>query len=582
MTVAEARAAHAMPFGAEVRSGGVRFRLWAPSREQVTVVADGLPYVMEARGGGWFECVVDGARAGTRYAFVFPRDDLQVPDPASRRQPDGPHGASEVVDPRAYVWRAAGWRGRPWRESVISELHVGTFTPEGTYAAAAARLPALAELGITSVELMPLAQPAGDRNWGYDGVLPFAPARRYGTPDDLKRFIDEAHGLGMNVLLDVVFNHFGPDGNYLAAYARPFFTTRHHTPWGAAIDLEGEHAETVREFFIQNALYWLREFRFDGLRLDAVHEIRDASPRPFLEELAARVRAECTGREVHLVLENDANEARLLDRYDAQWDDDAHHALHVLLTGEHTGYYRDYAGEPGRLLARALTEGFAYQGEPSAHRNGAPRGEPSAMLPSTSFVTFLQNHDQIGNRAHGERIGALAPPEAVRAAHTLLLVAPPIPMLFMGEEWAASSPFQFFTDFGPELGAAVYEGRRREFALDVIPDPQDPATFAASVLRWNERGDPPHGASLEYVRALLAVRAAEIVPRLGDTVRGDGYACSGRATFSARWRLADGARLACAANLQSKAAPLPLLPGALIARCGEPGGPWSVTWTLAP
>ncbi len=454
-----------MPFGAELRPDGVAFRLWAPSQPAAAVVVDGLERPLERREDGWFERVVAEARAGSRYAFSFPGVDLRVPDPASRYQPDGAHGASQVIDPGTYSWRQTGWRGRPWHEIVLYELHLGTFTAQGTYAAAAARLPDLAELGVTAVELMPLAQPAGARNWGYDGVLPFAPQHVYGRPDDLKAFIDAAHALGLAVFLDVVYNHFGPEGNYLHLLAEPFFTDRHRTPWGAAIDVEGERAGTVREFFVQNALYWLREYRFDGLRLDAVHEIHDGSPRPFLDELAARVRAAAgPERHVHLVLENDANQARWLDRYDAQWNDDAHHALHVLLTGERDGYYGDYARQPARLLARALAEGFAYQGEPSPHRGGAARGEVSAGLPPTAFVDFAQNHDQIGNRAFGERISALAPLAAVHAAAAVLLLAPAIPLLFMGEEWAASTPFLFFSDFGPELATAVTEGRRREFA----------------------------------------------------------------------------------------------------------------------
>ncbi|HEY0384192.1 MAG TPA: malto-oligosyltrehalose trehalohydrolase, partial [Candidatus Elarobacter sp.] len=554
------RHAHAMPFGAELQDDGVAFRLWAPSRDRAAVVVDGAEHAMERRDGGWFERTVRNARAGSRYAFTFPGVDVRVPDPASRFQPGGVHAPSEVVDPRAHVWQQSGWRGRPWHEVVLYELHVGTFTPEGTYAAAAARLDDLADLGVTAVELMPLAQPAGDRNWGYDGVLPFAPQRAYGTPAELKAFVDAAHARGLCVFLDVVYNHFGPEGNYLHAFAEPFFTDRHHTPWGAAINVDARHAEVVREFFVQNSLYWLREYRFDGLRYDAVHEIRDDAPRPFLDELAARVRAGVEpGREVHLVLENDANEARWLDRYDAQWNDDAHHAFHVLATGESDGYYRDYAREPARLLARALAEGFAYQGEASEHRGGAARGEPSAALPSTAFVDFLQNHDQIGNRALGERISALAPDGAVRAAAAVLLLAPAIPLLFMGEEWAASAPFLFFADFGAELALAVTEGRRREFAAwpafanpatrDRIPDPQDPATMQASVLRWDERAQPRHAAMLALYGELLALRARLIVPRLASGAHGDGYELLGGTAFRVAWRFGDGARLAVIANL---------------------------------
>jgi len=349
-----------MPFGTELRDDGVAFRLWAPSRERVGIAVDGIEHAMEARPGGWFERIVRDARAGSRSAFALPDFPVHVPDPASRFQPEGVHAASAVVDPRAYAWQQTAWRGRPWHEAVIYELHVGTFTPEGTYEAAAQHLAELAARGVTALELMPLAQPAGTRSWGYDGTLPFAPQHAYGTPAALKRFIDAAHAHGLSVLLDAVYNHFGPEGNYLHAYAEPFFTQRHHTPWGAAVNVEGECAATVREFFIQNALFWLREYRFDGLRLDAVHEIHDESSRPFLEDLAKRVRAGVEpDRHVHLVLENDANQTQLLALYDAQWNDDAHHAFHVLLTGERDGYYRDFARDPARLLARGATLGLA-------------------------------------------------------------------------------------------------------------------------------------------------------------------------------------------------------------------------------
>ncbi|HEV2737319.1 MAG TPA: malto-oligosyltrehalose trehalohydrolase [Candidatus Elarobacter sp.] len=594
------RYAHPMPFGAELRDDGVDFRLWAPSRERAAVIVDGTEHALEPRAGGWFERTVREARAGSSYAFAFAEAGMRVPDPASRFQPDGVHAPSEVIDPRAYVWRQHGWRGRPWHEIVLYELHIGTFTPEGTYAAAVARLGALADLGVTAVELMPVAQPAGDRNWGYDGVLPFAPQRAYGTPDELKAFVDAAHALGLCVFLDVVYNHFGPEGNYLDTFAEPFFSDRHHTPWGAAINVGAHDAEVVREFFVQNSLYWLREYRFDGIRYDAVHEIRDDAPRPFLDELAARVRAGVeAGREVHLVMENDANEARWLDRYDAQWNDDAHHALHVLTTGETDGYYRDYAREPARLLARALAEGFAYQGEPSVHRGGAARGEPSAALPSTAFVDFLQNHDQIGNRALGERISALASDDAVRAATAVLLLAPAIPLLFMGEEWAASTPFLFFADFGPELALAVTEGRRREFAAwsafsdppqrNDIPDPQDPVTMRASVLRWDERAQPRHAAMLALHRELLALRAGLIVPRLAGGAHGDGYQVLGATAFRVKWRFGDESRLALVANLGAQPAVVSYAAGGVrIFALGDVPAhaaaaalpPWSAGWFL--
>ncbi len=592
--------AHAMPFGAELRDDGVAFRLWAPSRERAAVVVDGAEHVLEPRAGGWFERTLRHARAGSRYAFAFPGFGVHVPDPASRFQPGGAHAASEVIDPRSYAWRETAWLGRPWHETVLYELHVGTFTPQGSYAAAAERLGDLAALGVTAVELMPLGQPAGTRNWGYDGVLPFAPQHAYGTPDELKAFVDAAHALGLSVFLDVVYNHFGPEGNYLHAFAGEFFTDRHHTPWGAALNVDGEHAATVREYFVQNALYWIREYRIDGLRLDAVHEIRDDSRRPFLDELAARVRAAAEpGRHVHLVLENDANEARRLALYDAQWNDDAHHALHVLLAHETDGYYRDFAAEPARLLGRALAEGFAYQGEPSAHRGGAPRGEPSATLASTAFVDFLQNHDQIGNRALGERITALAPDDAVRAATAVLLLAPAIPLLFMGEEWAASTPFLFFSDFGAELGRAVTEGRRREFAAwaafsdpaarERIPDPQDPATMRASVLRWNEREQPPHAAMLAFHAELLALRAELILPRLAHGAHGDGFEVLGPAALRVSWRFGDGSRLGLVANLGPEPATVSYaVAGVRVFALGDVPAhagaavlaPWSVAWFL--
>jgi malto-oligosyltrehalose trehalohydrolase len=590
-----------MPFGAALQAeGGVAFRLWAPSRDEAAVIVNGRTHAMERHPGGWFARTVDGARAGARYAFALAGVDVRVPDPASRFQPDGVHEPSMVIDPRTYAWRESGWRGRPWHETVLYELHVGTFTAEGTYAAAAERLDALERLGVTAVELMPLAQPAGTRNWGYDGVLPFAPQHAYGSTEELKAFVDAAHARGLSVFLDVVYNHFGPEGNYLHAFADAFFTGRHHTPWGAAINVDGERSETVREMFVQNALYWLREYRFDGLRLDAVHEIRDDSERPFLLELAARVRAGVEAdRHVHLVLENDANQASLLRAYDAQWNDDAHHAFHVLATGEADGYYRDYAREPARLLARALAEGFAYQGEPSEHRGGRSRGEPSASLPATAFVDFLQNHDQVGNRALGERISALASEDAVRAVTVVLLLAPAVPLLFMGEEWAASTPFLFFSGFGAELGRAVTEGRRREFAAwpafsdpvarDRIPDPQSPGTMEASVLRWDERDRDDHAAMLRLHEELLAVRSRVIVPRLAHGAHGEGYAMLAERTFHARWSFGDGSRLGLVANLGPAAATVSYaIGGVRVFAAGDvpargdetPLAPWSAGWFL--
>jgi maltooligosyltrehalose trehalohydrolase len=523
------RRAHAMPFGAEITGGGVRFALWAPTAREVALVLDGQERPMPGDEGGWRRLTAPEARAGSRYAFRIDGG-LVVPDPASRFQPDDVHRESLVVDPGAFAWSDEGWTGRPWEETVLYELHVGTATPEGTYAGLMTKLEDLRDAGVTAIELMPLAEFPGRRNWGYDGVLPFAPDAAYGTPDDLKRLVDRAHALGLMVFIDVVYNHFGPAGNYLHAYAGSFFTERHQTPWGAGINFDGPGDGPVRDFFVHNALYWLEEYHVDGLRFDAVHAILDDSSTHIIAEIAERARAAFPNREVHLVLENDANEARWLPRdgtrprlHTAQWNDDLHHCWHTLLTGEADGYYVDYADRPVERLARCLTQGFAYQGEPSAHRGGEARGEPSAHLPPSAFVGFLQNHDQIGNRAFGERIGALAAPERLALAHAGLLLSPQIPLLYMGEEWAASTPFLYFVDFAddPALSDAVREGRQREFANFAsfaaggerrIPDPTREDTFLRSRLDWSERSRPPHADIFAETRRLLEIRRAAIVP----------------------------------------------------------------------
>lgn len=552
---------HPMPFGAEVmEAGGTRFRLWAPAAQEV---------VLECRGGdgewratpmrrdtkGWHEAVLSEPGAGDLYRYRLP-DGLRVPDPASRRNPEDVHGPSEIVDPRAYAWKDDDWAGRPWHEAVIYEMHLGTFTPEGTFTAARTRLAELASIGITAVELMPLADFPGRRNWGYDGVLPFAPDTSYGTPAELKAFVDAAHALGLMVLIDVVYNHFGPEGNYLHAYCPQFFNAAHQTPWGAAINFDGENAGTVRDFFVHNALYWVEEYRFDGLRMDAIHAIRDDSKPPIVEEICAALR-QGPGRQrhVHVVLENDLNESHRLERDDvhglplagtAQWNDDLHHAAHVLLTGETDGYYADYAQRPLEQFGLALAQGFVYSGQPSAFRGGEARGEPCDHIPLGAFVSFLQTHDQIGNRAWGERIDALADPALLRAARACVLLSPHTPMLFMGEEFAASTPFQYFCDFGPELAAAVSKGRREEFgrfaafaderALASIPDPNGEEAFMASKLKWEEREQAPHDEALRHTRALLAVRHKELMPRFGGHSRVQQWSCEGDALRMV-WRL---------------------------------------------
>jgi maltooligosyltrehalose trehalohydrolase len=583
---------HAMPFGAEVQAdGSTRFRIWAPGAKEVTLEtgsgATRTQASMGALDAGWFEAIVPGAPAGTRYAYRA--GGTRFPDPGSRFNPDDVHGASMVVDPLAFDWKDGGWSGRPWEQAVIYELHIGTFTPEGTFASAIGRLDYLADLGVTALEIMPVADFPGRRNWGYDGVLPFAPDASYGRPEQLKRLVEEAHLRGLMVLLDVVYNHFGPEGNYLHSYAPQFFNSRHHTPWGASINFDAEGSRTVRDFFVHNALYWVEEYRCDGLRLDAVHAIADDSAPDIVSELAYALRSG-PGRErhVHLVLENDRNQARYLERdaagrpqqASAQWNDDLHHALHILTTGERDGYYEDYAAQPLWYLGRSLAQGFGYQGEPSQHRGGAARGEASAHLPPTAFISFLQTHDQVGNRALGERLCAVASPQALRAATACVLLAPAVPLLFMGEEFAASTPFQFFCEFGPELAAAVTRGRRHEFARferfrdptaqAAIPDPNEPQTFAASKLRWDEIGRAPHGEWLALHRELLALRHRLIVPRLAGMRSGGEFRVEEGSVLRVQWTLGDGSRLHFTANFAARASvPATLPPGDAIYRSHE-------------
>jgi malto-oligosyltrehalose trehalohydrolase len=485
---------------------------------------------------------------------------------------------------------------------------VGAFTPEGSFDAAAQRLGYLAELGVTAIELMPVADFPGRRGWGYDGVLPFAPDASYGAPEALKRLVQAAHARGLMMLLDVVYNHFGPEGNYLHLYAPQFFNPRHETPWGAAVNFDGPDAETVRDFFIHNALYWLEEFRFDGLRLDAVHAIADDSRPDFVSELAAAVRAgPGRDRHVHVVLENDRNQAHYLQRdgqrrplvATAQWNDDLHHAVHVLATGERDGYYADYADAPLQHLGRCLAEGFAYQGEPSPYRDGRARGEPSAQLPATAFVNFLQTHDQVGNRAFGERIAAIADPQALAALAECVLLAPAPPLVFMGEEFAASTPFLFFCDFGPDLAAAVTRGRRAEFARfrrfadprtrDRIPDPGAPDTFARSKLDWEEPTRPGHREQVAQYRQLLALRAAHVVPRLPRLEPGGRFSVRAPGILAVEWSYGGHARQHLLANLCAQSVTgVPLPPGRVLYRSPSPGGgaaksvldPWTVAWTL--
>ncbi|UST61394.1 malto-oligosyltrehalose trehalohydrolase [Pseudomonas moraviensis] len=525
-----------------------QFALWAPDAFYVSVeLEDGKSLPMLPQGDGWF-VIKASCPAGSRYRYCIDGE-LEVPDPASRAQDGDLDRHSVVVDPHAYQWRHTTWNGRPWSEAVIYELHVGAL---GGFAEVEQHLARLVALGITAIELMPLAQFPGDRNWGYDGVLPYSPQASYGTPEQLKHLIDTAHGHGLAVILDVVYNHFGPDGNYLHRYAKSFFREDKHTPWGAAIDFRRPE---VREFFIENALMWLLEYRFDGLRLDAVHAIEDPD---FLSDLARRIRQQIDPtRHVWLTVENELNQSSLLETdYDAQWNDDGHNALHVLLTGETDAYYADYAAQPTEQLVRCLSQGFVFQGHITRH--GEPRGEPSEHLPSTAFVLFLQNHDQIGNRAFGERLHQLADPRAVQAATVLLLLSPMIPLIFMGDEFAAEQPFLFFTSHHGELAELVREGRRNEFAAfsaftdphkrEQIPDPNAENTFHASQPRLVGSGTPLQQQTQELYRQLLKLRHQYIIPNLSGT-QALGAQMLGYGAVSARWRLGDGSELRIDLNL---------------------------------
>jgi malto-oligosyltrehalose trehalohydrolase len=581
-------------FGARLGPDGVTFRLWAPAARRVDLMLD-RAHPMQAQPAGWYEVTIPGAGAGLLYKYRIDGE-LEVPDPASHHQPQDVAGPSEVVDHGSYRWRSPHWRGRPWCDAVFLELHVGTFTPAGSFRSAIEKLDHVAETGITAIELMPVAEFAGRWNWGYDGVLLYASDSSYGHPDDLRALVDAAHARGLMVFLDVVYNHFGPEGNYLHRYAPCFFACV-HTPWGPAIDYR---VSQVRAFAIGSALHWLENYRFDGLRLDAVHAIAEPGVPSILHDFSRAVGnfAAATGRTIHLVLENDDNRATLLDpgadppggKYRAQWNDDYHHAWHVLLTGDDTGYYRDYAAAPHVHLARALRSGFAYQGEASAHRQSRPRGEKSVGLSPLGFVNFLQNHDQIGNRPLGDRLATQASEPALSAALAVTLLAPMPPLLFMGEEWGSRRPFPFFCDFHGALADAVRAGRREEFkdayaALGGdIPDPLAQDTVRSAVLDWAARETPAGRARLALVRDLLATRQREITPHLGATTFGSA-ACE-QGVLSASWPLGGGKTLGLVANLSPAPAELP---GHWSAGRSIWGGspaaelpPWSVFWSIGP
>jgi maltooligosyltrehalose trehalohydrolase len=497
--------------------------LYGPDAERV--------HPMHPEGGGWFAARVEGAGEGTRYRYRLDGGET-FPDPASRSQPEGVHGPSEVVDPFSFPWSDAGWRGIPLEEMVVYELHVGTATPEGTFDALAGRLDDLAALGVNAVELMPVAEFPGCRNWGYDGVSLWAPSRAYGGPAGLRRLVDAAHARGMAVILDVVYNHFGPEGNYLPAVTSGrIYTERHHTPWGPAVNYDGAESAGVRHFIAGNAVHWAHEYHLDGLRLDATHAIVDDSEPHILRELAERVRAALPeGRHFVLFAEDERNERRLVMPppeglgLDAVWADDLHHQLRRLAAGDEEGYFADFGGTV-EDVAETLRHGWFYRGQPTV-RTGEPRGTSPAGIPPQRFVHCIQNHDQTGNRALGDRLSHAVPLPVFRATSALLLLSPYTPLIWMGQEWAASSPFLYFTDHPEELGQAVTEGRRREFAgfsafsdpahRERIPDPQDPETFERSRLRWEERLLPPHDGVLALYRELLRMRREEPALRRRD------------------------------------------------------------------
>jgi maltooligosyltrehalose trehalohydrolase len=498
--------------------GRMSFAVWAPYCRSVGVALNGsksnsVPLV--PRDKGYFEATLDGIPVGTRYQYLLDGNHLR-PDPASRFQPEGVHGPSHVFDSAEYKWKDAGWKGIPLESFVLYELHVGTFTREGTFAGVISRLDELKDLGVTAIEIMPVSQFPGSRNWGYDGVAPYAAQNSYGGPLELQKLVDACHARGMAAVLDVVYNHFGPEGNYLAEFG-PYFTSNYHTPWGQAVNFDGPDSDEVVRYFLENALYWLRDMHFDALRLDAIHSIYDQSARPFLRILSEEVDKlrSATNRELFLIAESDLDDRRVICPreveglgMDAQWSDDFHHSLLVRLTRENSGYYLDYT-DPA-CLPKAINEGFVYTGQyaPSRKRR---HGSPSADLPGKQFVICTQNHDQIGNRMLGDRLSALVPFEALKVAAGLLLLSPSVPLLFMGEEYGETAPFQYFTSHSDhDLIEAVRKGRQEEFSAFAWrgqpPDPQSESTFAGCILNWSLRDQSPHREMLAFYGELSALR----------------------------------------------------------------------------
>ena len=558
--------------GAELTEDGVDVRVWAPDRKRVSIVIDGADVPLESEDHGYFRGVIANARAGSLYRFRLDGESETYPDPASRYQPDGPHGASCVIDPAAYQWRDTKWRGPDIDRLVIYEMHIGTYTREGTYRAAAALLPQLRDVGITMIEIMPLHDFAGSFGWGYDGVDLWAPTRLYGAPDDLRAFVDAAHAQGLAVTLDVVYNHFGPDGCYLTKFAKNYFT-KHATEWGDAVNFDGEDYEGVREFFSENAAYWIDEFHFDGLRLDATQSIFDSSPEHIMKVVAGRVREAAGGRTSFVVAENEPQDVALIEQYgvDAMWNDDWHHSAMVAATGRSEAYYTDYAGRPQEFVSMAKF-GFLYQGQWYSWQKDR-RGTPSLSVRPRQLVCCLQNHDQIANSAHGERIHQITSPGKYRALTALLLLGPNTPMLFQGQEFAASTPFLYFADHQGELAEAVAKGRSefmtqfRSIAplLDQLPRPNDPRTFEACKLDHSEGGgNQPHS---RLHRDLLRLR------REDDGMRGrvDG-AVIGPDAFVLRYNDERLLVVNLGRDLRLDIAPEPLL-------APPRGASWDVLWS---
>ena len=589
-----------MPFGAEMQlDGAVRFRVFAPDATAMDLVLEdhGGAHAMRRDADGWFELTTPLAREGTQYRFRLPNGSA-VPDPASRYQPKDVHGPSEVIDPASYAWRDESWRGRPWTEAVLYELHIGAFTLEGTFRSALERLDHLKTLGITAIELMCIADFAGNRNWGYDSALLYAPDSAYGRPEEVKAFVDAAHARGMMVILDVVYNHFGPEGNYIAQYFPQICSEEHSTPWGRSLNFDGPGSAEVRAFILDNALYWIEEFHMDGLRLDASHRLIDDSPKHVLTELRERVHAMAGDRLIHLILEDEFNIAAKLTRgsdgeatgYTAQWNHDITHLLGAAMSTSCMEQEGDATGETEKL-AKALAEGFVIATQMKEGSADLP------AVPATAYVAFIQTHDLVGNRIFGDRIHASAPPEAVRAIAAVYLLLPQIPMLFMGEEWAASTPFPFFSDYHGELAEAVRKGRCEQLEksepkptreeLERAPNPQAEETFRSAQLRWEGRERPELADGPRWYERVIKARRETVMPLLaGLRETKSSYVVLAPGALEVRWTLAGDVQLQLAANLCGHArGGFRAADGRRIWLEGDEGdegqlGPWSVRWAV--